>query len=110
MAWFGRELKADFIRRRSWYISDWVDGFVGYRTKQNLLSTILFLYFLCLLPVVAFGTLNEKNTKGFFSVKKAIISQGFGGILFACLAGQPLVVLLSTAPLALVTLIVYQIS
>ena len=34
-------------------------------------------------------------------VQKVIISQAFGGILFALFGGQPLIVLLTTAPLAL---------
>ena len=62
----------------------------------------MFVYFICLLPAVAFGALNESNTNGFFSVRKTIISQAFGGMVFALLGGQPLVILLSTAPLALI--------
>lgn len=34
-------------------------------------------------------------------VHKVIISQAVGGILFALFGGQPLIVLLTTAPLAL---------
>jgi solute carrier family 4 (sodium borate transporter), member 11 len=109
-AWLGRELFGDVRRRLRWYISDWVDGVVGPRTKINLLSTVVFIYFLCLLPVVAFGTLLESNTNGFFSVKKNILSQGISGIIFSLLSGQPLVVLLSTAPLALVTHVVFEIA
>ena len=36
-------------------------------------------------------------------VKKILFSQMFGGILFAVFGGQPLIVLLTTAPLALYT-------
>ena len=37
----------------------------------------------------------------FTDVQKVIISQSVGGILFALFGGQPLIVLLTTAPLAL---------
>jgi sodium borate transporter 11 len=107
--WLGRELLADVRRRLPWYWSDWADG-VARGSRMNLISTVVFMYFICLLPVVAFGSLNEINTKGFFSVKKVIISQGIGGICFSILGGQPLAVLLSTAPLALVISVVYRIS
>ena len=36
-------------------------------------------------------------------VKKILFSQCVGGVLFALLGGQPLIVLLTTAPLALYT-------
>ena len=36
-------------------------------------------------------------------VKKILFSQCVGGILFALIGGQPLIVLLTTAPLALYT-------
>jgi sodium borate transporter 11 len=43
-------------------------------------------------------------------VRKIIISQAFGGVVFALVGGQPLIVLLSTAPLALLTKVIYGIS
>lgn len=107
-------------------------GVCGAKTPQKLLSTILFLYFACLLPSIAFGSLNDKNTEGKISnknwhnlnddkslyindfvdtiiwmnwidVEKVILGQGVGGILFALFGGQPLLILLTTAPLALYT-------
>jgi sodium borate transporter 11 len=36
-------------------------------------------------------------------VKKAIYSQTIGGLVFAVFGGQPMVILLTTAPLALYT-------
>lgn len=36
-------------------------------------------------------------------VKKLVFSQAAGGMLFALFGGQPLIILLSTAPLALYT-------
>ena len=61
----------------------------------------MFLFFACLLPSIAFGSLNDSTTKGALTVQKTIISQAAGGLIFALFSGQPLVILLTTAPLAL---------
>lgn len=39
-------------------------GVTGRRTIPKLISTTLFLYFACLLPSIAFGVLNSRNTNG----------------------------------------------
>ncbi|GIY34036.1 sodium bicarbonate transporter-like protein 11 [Caerostris extrusa] len=94
----------DDIRRRSHlYISDFVDGFVGHKTIHKTLSTIFFLYFACILPTIAFGALNDNNTYGEIDVRKSIIGQTLGGLIFALCGGQPLVIVMTTAPLSLYT-------
>ena len=39
-------------------------GVTGKNTIQKLISTVFFLYFACLLPDIAFGTVYEKQTDG----------------------------------------------
>lgn len=39
-------------------------GIRGRHTIPKLISTTLFLYFACLLPSIAFGVLNSRNTNG----------------------------------------------
>ena len=46
----------------------------------------------------------------FLAVKKIIFSQAFGGVVFALIGGQPLIVMLSTAPLALFIKVIYDIA
>lgn len=91
------------------------------------ITTTLFLYFACLLPTIAFGSLNDENTNGAIGegrglgdtagrgwpgpgpslthlsadVQKTVAGQSIGGLLYALFSGQPLVVLLTTGPLAL---------
>ena len=48
-------------------------------------------YFSCFLTICVYVS----------DVQKVIISQTIGGVLFALVGGQPLVILLTTAPLAL---------
>ncbi|ELT93973.1 hypothetical protein CAPTEDRAFT_160698 [Capitella teleta] len=100
---------ADFKRRWKHTWSDYRDGFVGPRTLQKTASTTIFLYFACILPNIALGVLNDKNTDGRINVKKVIYSQCMGGLFFHVFGGQPMVILLTTAPLALYTKVIYTI-
>ncbi|XP_076440791.1 solute carrier family 4 member 11-like isoform X2 [Babylonia areolata] len=106
---FGRGMLGDLKRRLPHYWSDYVDGVRGHKTPHKVAAATLFLYFACVLPNLAFGMLNSNNTNGAIGVKKILFSQMFGGVLFALLGGQPLIVLLTTAPLALYTKIIYSI-
>ncbi|XP_071952176.1 solute carrier family 4 member 11-like [Antedon mediterranea] len=107
--YFGRGLRSDIQRRLPYYWSDFKDGFVGHKTVQKMMAATIFLYFACILPSIAFGVLNDKNTKGAIDVQKVIFAQMFGGIVFALLGGQPLIVLLTTAPLTLYIKVIYNI-
>ncbi|XP_051819783.1 solute carrier family 4 member 11 isoform X3 [Antechinus flavipes] len=98
----GKGIMDDVARRFPVYALDFTDGVIGSnKSLGKYLTTTIFLYFACLLPTIAFGSLNDENTKGVIDVKKTIAGQSIGGLLYALFSGQPLVVLLTTAPLAL---------
>ncbi|XP_068928516.1 solute carrier family 4 member 11 isoform X2 [Petaurus breviceps papuanus] len=98
----GKGIMDDIARRFPVYALDFTDGVIGNnKSLGKYLTTTIFLYFACLLPTIAFGSLNDENTRGVIDVKKTIAGQSIGGLLYALFAGQPLVVLLTTAPLAL---------
>jgi sodium borate transporter 11 len=100
--WFPlRGLISDFNRRKRHYLADYLDGVRGHRTIQKLFSTIIFLYFACLLPAIAFGVLNDDNTNGNVNVRKVVFAQAVGGIFFSIFGGQPMIILLTTVPLAI---------
>ncbi|CAD5209194.1 unnamed protein product [Bursaphelenchus okinawaensis] len=105
-----RGLFADIRRRKASYISDYLDGLRGHRTISKLFSTIIFLYFACLLPAIAFGVLNDDNTNGGINVRKVVFAQAVGGIFFSIFGGQPMIVLLTTVPLAIYIKVIYRIS
>ncbi|EGT48360.1 hypothetical protein CAEBREN_16800 [Caenorhabditis brenneri] len=110
-AWYPfRGLKDEFKRRLAIYPSDYLDGVRGHKTVQKLFSTVVFLYFACLLPAIAFGVLNDDNTKGAINVRKVIIAQAIGGIFFSLFGGQPMIILLTTVPLAIYIKVIYKIS
>jgi len=106
----GRGIRNDLARRLPLYVSDFKDGVVGHKSIQKTISTTFFLYFSILLPAIAFGNLQDGNTDGRINVEKVLIGQVFGGLIFSVLAGQPLVVVMTTAPLVLFTKIILLIS
>ncbi|CCD66112.1 Bicarbonate transporter-like transmembrane domain-containing protein [Caenorhabditis elegans] len=110
-AWYPfRGLVEEFKRRLAIYPSDYLDGIRGHKTVQKLFSTVVFLYFACLLPAIAFGVLNDDNTKGAINVRKVIIAQAIGGIFFSLFGGQPMIILLTTVPLAIYIKVIFKIS
>ncbi|XP_048364785.1 solute carrier family 4 member 11 isoform X2 [Sphaerodactylus townsendi] len=107
----GRGIFDDFARRFPVYALDFTDGIIGSnKAIGKYITTMIFLYFACLLPSIAFGSLNDENTRGAIDVQKTIIGQCIGGLIYAVFAGQPLVVLLTTAPLALYINVIQGIS
>ncbi|XP_053430631.1 solute carrier family 4 member 11 isoform X1 [Nycticebus coucang] len=99
---FGKGIWEDIARRFPLYPLDFTDGIIGKnKAVGKHITTTLFLYFACLLPTIAFGSLNDENTDGAIDVQKTIAGQSIGGLLYALFSGQPLVILLTTAPLAL---------
>nr|XP_020019459.1 sodium bicarbonate transporter-like protein 11 isoform X1 [Castor canadensis] len=99
---FGKGIWEDFMRRYPVYPLDFTDGLIGKnKAVCKYITTTLFLYFACLLPTIAFGSLNDENTDGAIGVQKTVVGQSIGGLLYALFSGQPLVILLTTAPLAI---------
>lgn len=98
----GRGVYGDLRRRLPLYPSDFTDGITGKdRCLLKYFTTAIFLYIAILLPAIAFGSLNDESTRGEIDVQKTIVGQSIGGVIYALFAGSPLVIPLTTAPLAL---------
>ncbi|KAL2763940.1 solute carrier family 4 member 11 isoform 6 [Daubentonia madagascariensis] len=62
---FGKGIWKDIARRFPLYPLDFTDGIIGKnKAVGKHITTTLFLYFACLLPTIAFGSLNDENTDG----------------------------------------------
>jgi len=105
-----RGIRDDLARRLPYYWSDYKDGVVGPKSLQKTISTTFFLYFSIILPAIAFGNLQDDNTSGKINVEKILVGQVCGGLIFSILAGQPLVVVMTTAPLVLFTKIILLVA
>ncbi|XP_054653345.1 sodium bicarbonate transporter-like protein 11 isoform X2 [Dunckerocampus dactyliophorus] len=98
----GRGIYEDLCRRLPLYASDFTDGIVGNnKALLKYMTTAIFLYIAILLPAIAFGSLNDESTRGEIDVRKTIIGQSIGGVIYSLFAGSPLVIPLTTAPLAI---------
>ncbi|MEQ2259017.1 hypothetical protein XENORESO_005575, partial [Xenotaenia resolanae] len=98
----GRGVYDDLRRRLPLYPSDFTDGLTGKdRCLLKYITTAIFLYIAILLPAIAFGSLNDESTRGEIDVQKTIVGQSIGGVIYCLFAGSPLVIPLTTAPLAI---------
>ena len=68
----------------------------------------MLLYFACLAPAIAFGALLEKFTHGDMGAIEVIASTFICGTLFALFAGQPLLILGGTGPVAIFESIMHK--
>uniref|UniRef100_A0A8B9P7H4 Solute carrier family 4 member 11 n=1 Tax=Apteryx owenii TaxID=8824 RepID=A0A8B9P7H4_APTOW len=61
----GKGISDDIARRLPVYALDFTDGVIGNnKAIGKYITTMIFLYFACLLPSIAFGSLNDENTRG----------------------------------------------
>ncbi|XP_059371391.1 solute carrier family 4 member 11-like isoform X3 [Carassius carassius] len=98
----GRGIYEDLCRRLPLYLSDFTDGILdSNRSLLKYTTTAIFLYIAILLPAIAFGSLNDESTRGEIDVQKTIVGQCIGGVIYSLFAGSPLVIPLTTAPLAI---------
>ncbi|XP_032383878.1 sodium bicarbonate transporter-like protein 11 [Etheostoma spectabile] len=98
----GKGVYDDLRRRLPYYPSDFTDGITGKdRCLLKYTTTAIFLYIAILLPAIAFGSLNDESTRGEIDVQKTIVGQSIGGLIYSLFAGSPLVIPLTTAPLAI---------
>lgn len=62
------------------------------------------------MPVIAFSSLNNDNTKGDIGVIEGLISQTLCGVVFALTAGQPLTIIRTTGPLTVYIAVLYSLT
>ncbi|MBW2507084.1 MAG: HCO3- transporter [Deltaproteobacteria bacterium] len=102
---FGAGILADVRRKLPYYASDFTDGF-----NLKGLATVLFLFFACLAPSIAFGGLLAFLTDGEVGVVEAILATAIGGVTYALFSGQPLTLLGSTGPVTIFIALLYVLS
>ncbi len=97
-------LKADIKRRMPHYLDDFRDGL-----RAKSLASIVFMFFACLAPAVTFGGFMGLETGGAIGAAEMLISTAVCGLIYALLAGQPLIILGGIGPLLIFTIILYQL-
>lgn len=95
-------LLADVRRFGRFFGSDFRDGL-----HPQVLASVVFLFFACLAPAIAFGGLMSVVTDGAIGVVEMIVATSLCGVVYALFAGQPLTILGGTGPLLVFTEILY---
>ncbi|XP_028035367.1 anion exchange protein 3 isoform X2 [Bombyx mandarina] len=86
----------DMKRRYPFYVSDFVDALNG----QCVAATI-FMYFAAVSSAITFGGLLAEKTYGKIGISETLVFTSAGGVLFALVAGQPMMITGATGPLLL---------
>ncbi|KAJ9610976.1 uncharacterized protein PV06_06457 [Exophiala oligosperma] len=100
----GRGMYNDVRRRLPYYWSDFKDGFV-YRVFAGTVR----IYFVNLLPALAFQLDMQHNTDGFFGINEALLSSALAAAVFSLLSCQPLTVVGVTGLISLFNYTIYDI-
>jgi boron transporter len=99
-----RGMYHDARRRLPYYLSDIKDGF-NYRTFAGTVR----IYFVNLLPALAFQLDMAHNTGGFFGVNEALLSSAMAAVVFSLFSVQPLTVVGVTGLISLFNYTIYDI-
>jgi hypothetical protein len=93
----GKGLYWDIRRVVRNYRTDWTDAF----KKENfstVVSCILFMFFACIMPALAFGTIFANSLQNSYGVMEALLSTAIAGLVCAFFSGQALTIQGMTGP------------
>ncbi|TKA28607.1 hypothetical protein B0A50_02934 [Salinomyces thailandicus] len=100
-----RGMYYDVRRRLPYYWSDIVDGFT-YRT----FAATVRIFFVNLLPALAFQLDMRRQTDGYFGINEALFSSALAAILFSTCSCQPLTVVGITGLISLFNYTIFDIA
>ncbi|KAK5105720.1 hypothetical protein LTR62_002336 [Meristemomyces frigidus] len=95
----------DVRRRAPWYWSDIRDG-LNYRTFVGTVR----IFFINLLPAIAFQLDMTRGTHGYFGINEALFSSALAALVFSTMSCQPLTVVGITGFISLFNYTVYAIT
>ena len=98
----GGGMMEDLRRRAPWWMDDFRAGL-----SMKSVASILFMFFACLAPAIAFGGLIAQLTDGQIGAVETLIASAVGGVIWALFAGQPLAIVGATGPNVIFTGILY---
>ena len=91
--WTG--IKQDFDARWPLYADDWkVDNYL------TVFNATIYAFVIQLIPALIFAELMDRETEGNLATAEVLLSSGIMGIIYALFAGQPLVIMGITGPVA----------
>jgi hypothetical protein len=91
--WTG--IKSDFDARWPLYADDWrVDNYL------TVFNATIYAFVIQLIPALIFAELMDRETEGNLATAEVLLSSGIMGVIYAVFAGQPLVIMGITGPVA----------
>jgi hypothetical protein len=87
----------DLKARLPLYKSDWARP----ESIPRVLNATIFAFVVQLIPALIFAELMQRKTEGSLAVAETLLSAGVVGVLYVFMAGQPLVLLGITGPVAI---------
>ncbi|KAK6329169.1 hypothetical protein J4Q44_G00011470 [Coregonus suidteri] len=84
----------DAKRRYQHYVSDFTDAL-----NAQVLAAVIFIYFAALSPAVTFGGLLADKVDNMMGVSELLVSTCVQGVIFCCIAAQPVLVIGFSGPL-----------
>ena len=100
---FGKGLARDIKNKLPHYPSDFTDSF-----NAKTLASTFFLFFACLAPAIAFGSLLAIATGGAMGTVEAVGATAIGGVIYALFSAQPITIIGITGPLLAFLKVVYS--
>jgi hypothetical protein len=94
---FMKGMKEDLAARIPFYADDWKRP----RSILKVVNATWFVFVVQLIPALIFAELLDKQTEGRLAVAEVILSAGLISVIYALMAGQPLVLLGITGPVAI---------
>ncbi|VDP09790.1 unnamed protein product, partial [Soboliphyme baturini] len=101
-------LMEDIKRRMPYYLSDFKDGFSGWRAFSQCMAAAFFLFFANLTNIIAFGGIMGSLLDNNMAVTECIIAAIISGCLFGFFAGQPLCIMSATGPVLMFEALFYE--
>lgn len=103
---FMRGIRNDIRTRAPYYKDDWGKP----RNTSTVINATLFAFVVQLIPALIFSDLMYSKTNGNLGTAQTLLSSGIIGVIYAVVAGQPLVLLGITGPVAILLGTSYRLS
>lgn len=100
-----QDIKDDLVRRAPHYWDDWRKGL-----HPVIISASSFMFFTSFFPALIFGEQLHTDTNGLMGIADVLLSTGLTGCVWSIVAGQPLIIVGVTGPVAIFTAAAYGIA
>jgi HCO3- transporter family len=78
--------------------------------NSKIAAATLFLFFACIAPAITFGAMHGKMTHNRIGTVEMLVATAWGGIVFALVGGQPVMINGGTGPVLAFSGVLYKLS